>query len=525
MPTPTVIPGLLAALLVAAAVLPAPAHGQDEEGDDALLLIDQWLLDEPVPAPRTVSSDATPAQKAKAQRLERLALAAIARGELEQAEGLLEQQRRLTPGSHVVYYNLACVHSLMGLGAEAADMLAAAIEHGFDDIRQLRRDPHLDAVREQPLYLEIVGRWPAILEARRDANVEHVRSWLDGRYEHATDSALRVTVLSAHDETSTRQSLDELGAIAGWAREHVFPEILAPELTREDPWVVVVLPTAKDFTQWSVGVLGASAQGNFSRVGGAYLHDTKRLVAQDLGATLRHEFFHVLHWRDMTRRGQVHPIWIQEGLCSVIEDYDLDAGKLVVAPSWRSNIVKRQLDLGRLDTIAELAEFTQADFSSKRPLAKYAQARTVFLYLASAGKLADWYAAYTAAFETDPSGVKALEAVFAKPIDQVEADYRAWVRALPMVPETGSDLRATLGVELENGEGDGPVVVSVTPDARQRTGLRPLDRITSIDTAPTRDLQELIRRLGAHAPGDTIELTVRRGHARHETVRATLAAR
>ncbi len=519
-------PLALATLALALAAVPAPARAQDDEDyPDGLLLIDEWLLDEPVPEPRATRSAATPAQKAKARRLEQQAIQAIERGQLEKAEGLLEDQRKLTPTSHAVYYNLACVRSLMGLPAEAADMLAASIEHGFDDIHQLRRDPHLDALRAEPLYQQIVGAWPDILEARRHANVAGVRAWLDGRYEQAADDALRVTVLSAHNKTATRDSLDELSAIAAWADQSVFDGVLDPDLAAGDPWVVVVLPSGKDFTQWSVGALGASARGNFSRVGGAYLHDLKQLVAQDLGATLRHEFLHVLHWRDMTRRGQSHPIWIQEGLCSLIEDYDRRGDRIAVTPSWRSNIVKRQLDIGRLDTIEKLASYDQRDFSSRRPLAKYAQARTVFLYLADTNKLGDWYASYTSAFDDDPTGIKALEAVFAKPIDQIEDDYRAWVRLLPMVPETGADLSATLGVEIENGDGDGPVVVSLSTDARRRTGLRPDDRITAIDGAPTRDLQELIRRLGAYGPGATVELSVRRGFARHENLRATLIAR
>ncbi len=518
----TLLPSIF---LLALASAPAAARAQDDDLSDDLILIDEWLLDEPVPEPRAAASNATPAQKAKARRLERDAIAAIAKGELERADALLEQQRRLTPGSHAVYYNLACVRSLMGLTPEAADMLAASIEHGFDDIHQLRRDPHLDAIREEPLYQQVVASWTDILDARRDANVEHVRSWLDGRYELATDDTLRITLLSAHDNASTLDSLNELNAIARWASDHAFAGLLDPAITPDDPWVVVVLPNAKDFAQWSIGALGASAQGNFSKVGGAYLHDTKHLVAQDLGATLRHEFCHVLHWRDMTRRGQTHPIWIQEGLCSVLEDYDIRGTSIVPAPSWRSNIVKRQLDIGRLDTITKLSKYTQRDFSSRRPLAKYAQARTVFLYLATTGKLRAWYDAYTASYSDDPSGLKAFETVFAKPINDVEADYRDWVRALPMVPETGADLSATLGVELENGDGDGPIVVALSLDARQRTGLRPLDHITAINNAPTRDLQELIRRLGAYAPGSTLELSVRRGRARHETLRATLAPR
>lgn len=512
------------AQLAALAVLTLGAHAQPIEGemDVEPILIHRSYLHEPLPEPAPTQPESDAAQaKVKARMLERSAARAIDEGDLQRADELLERQRLLEPRSHIVYYNLACVRSLMGFPGEAADLLGMSVERGFDDIHQLVRDPHLDALRDEQLYTQLIDHWPAILEARRDANLANVHTWLSGRYEDLRDELLRIDLVSAHDPTSTRQSLDELRALAQWGQSHLFGDLLTNEYAPYDPWVIVVLPNEADFIKWSVGVLGASARQGFSRVGGAYVHDNKHLVAQDLGATLRHEFFHVLHWRDMTRRGQSHPIWIQEGLCSLVEDYDTRAGLIHPTPSWRTNIVKRLLRAGRLERIDKLAAYSQARFSSKRPLARYAHARTVFLYLADQRKLRDWYDAYTQTYDQDPSGVAALERVLAKPIDDIERDYREWIDSLPMVPETGADLHATLGVEIENGSGDGPVVLSVSRDARERTGLRPFDRITSLDGQPTRDLNELIRRLGDHAPGATVPLTVRRGRV-HETLHATL---
>ena len=515
----------LAALVALLWVAPATAQPIEGEPDVEPILIHRSYLHEPVPEPAPSQPEAGSAQaKAQARLLERSAVKAIDEGDLERADELLERQRRLEPRSHIVYYNLACVRSLMGFPGEAADLLGMSVERGFDDIHQLVRDPHLDALREQELYAQLIDHWPSILDARRDANLANVHTWLSGRYEELRDEDLRIDLVSAHDPTSSRQSLDELRDLADWGQTHIFGDILDSEFAPYDPWVIVVLPNEADFLKWSIGVLGASARQGFSRVGGAYVHDNKHLVAQDLGATLRHEFFHVLHWRDMTRRGQNHPIWIQEGLCSLVEDYDRRADAIRPTPSWRTNIVKRLLKAGRLERIDTLAAYSQARFSTKRPLARYAHARTVFLYLADQHKLRDWYRAYTDTYDEDPSGVGALELVLGKPIDDIERAYRDWIDALPMVPETGRDLSATLGVEIENGSGDGPVVVGVSRDARKRTGLRPFDRITSVAGQPTRDLNELIRRLGDHAPGATIELTVRRGRL-HETLRATLTDR
>ena len=516
------LPRILAPLLLG--VLAPGAFTQPIEGEMDVdpVLIHRSYLTEPVPDPAPTQPGATPEQiRAQARAIEREAIEAINAGDLARADELLGRQRRLEPRSHVVYYNLACVRSLMGYPGEAADLLGMSVERGFDDIHQLVRDPHLDAVREQELYTQLIDHWPAILGARRDANLANVRTWLDGRYEETRDESLRIDLVSAHDPTSTRKSLEELRTLTAWGESHIFGDLLQSEYAPYDPWVIVVLPNETDFIKWAVGVLGASARQGFSRVGGAYVHDNKHLVAQDLGATLRHEFFHVLHWRDMTRRGQRHPIWIQEGLCSLVEDYDIDGPSIRPAPSWRTNIVKRQLSAGRLEPIAKLASYSQAKFSSKRPLARYAHARTVFLYLADQRKLRDWYQRYTQTYDQDPSGLAALEQVLGKPIDEIERDYRAWVERLPMVPETGRDLRATLGVEIENGSGDGPVVVGLSRDARRRTGLRPYDRITHVQGQPTRDLNELIRRLGLFGPGASVELTVRRGRL-HETLRATL---
>ncbi len=522
---------LVAHILVAAlapallATAPVPAQPIEGEMDVEPLLIDKIYVSEPTPDPAPPQLQRTsPQDKAKARALERAAIKAINAGELERADALLEQQRLLEPRSHIVYYNLACVRSMMGFSGEAADLLGMSVERGFDDIHQLVRDPHLSAMRDEDLYTQLIDHWPAILEARRDANLANVRTWLDGRYEELRDDGLRIELVSAHDQTSTRQSLDELRDLSDWGQQHIFGDILSNEYAPYDPWVIVVLPNKADFIKWSVGVLGASAQQGFSRVGGAYVHDNKHLVAQDLGATLRHEFFHVIHWRDMTRRNQSHPIWIQEGLCSLVEDYDIIEQSITPAASWRTNIVKRQLRAGRLEPITKLASYSQATFSSKRPLARYAHARTVFLYLAQMNKLRAWYERYTETYDQDPSGISALEHALGKPINTIEKDYRAWVKQLPMVPETGSDLSATLGVEIESGEGDGPIIVSITPEARRRTNLRLFDRITSIAAQPTRDLNELIRRLGAYGPGSTIELGVRRGRI-HETVQATLKKR
>ena len=234
-------------------------------------------------------------------------------------------------------------------------------------------------------------------------------------------------------------------------------------------------------------------------------------MAQDLGATLRHEFIHVLHWRDMNRLGQAHAPWIQEGLASLVEDYDMQGAHLVPVASWRTNIVKRMNDRHRMPSIEKLASTPMRSFTSTRPLAKYAQARSIMLYLLDQGKLGEFYKVYTEQYSSDSTGILAMEMVLEKEIDEIQTDFSAWIDELETVPETGGDLSATLGIEIETGSGDGVVVKGLPGNARSRTGLRLGSVITAIDDHPTRDLFELIRILGKYRPGQTVTLHHRRG--------------
>ncbi len=103
------------------------------------------------------------------------------------------------------------------------------------------------------------------------------------------------------------------------------------------------------------------------------------------------------------RRGQDHPIWVKEGLCSLVEDYDLvdsgarDAalrplGRVIrPAPSWRTNIVKRIERGGLLRPIQEWISNPEDRFLGVRPLSNYSLARAMFLYLFERGALRTWW--------------------------------------------------------------------------------------------------------------------------------------
>lgn len=459
-------------------------------------------------------------RREKSAELQAQAVTAFESGDYALAQELFEQQAEIDPGNFTVHFNLACVRAVQGDSDAAMQHLVDAIKTGFVDAHQLRRDPSLASLQDDPRLKAMLDHWPRVIDSHRAANAESARRWIGEHAEQRTLQGLRIECLSNRDAISTDAAVRELELVAAFAQT-IIPDIRTADSL--DPWVIVALPDQRRFMTWSISTFGPSARQNFSQIGGAYDHDARRLVAMDLGATLRHEFFHVLHWRDMSRRGVVTPIWIQEGLASLVEDCEVRGGAVKPVPSWRTNIAKRLEKNGRLPPIEELTQLSHERFSSTRPLRQYALARTFFLYLLDRGVLAQWYQRTAAADADDPSGLKALSDLLDQTPQQIHADYRTWVSALPMVPENSDDLDVTMGIRLETGVGEGPVILGFTiPAVRSESGLKLRDTITAIDGQSTRDLQELIRVLGSALPGQSITIDYRRGKL---AGRATLTLR
>ena len=540
--------------MVCAAVLLLPvgnAGAQTAQETDPLSILDEEI-DAAAGAMRAVNE-----RRAASSELTSRAVEAFGAGDFAEAERVLLAQMEIDPENFVVHYNLACARAARGMTDAANTDLRRAIELGFANRGHLERDPYLAPLRGTARFEELIEHWDRIIDAQRRVRFEQTEAWVRGKKEIRADDTLRIDVISSHDARETDQAMTEIRKVAGWA-SGVLP-VGSDEPVDGASFVVLALPDQRDFLKWAFWTYGERARRAFAGIGGSYEHDEKRLVAQDLGPTLRHEFFHVLHWRDMDRLGQTHPIWVQEGLASLVEDMDparivnreprrSDARELpdgvdpnliptdddreeaehvepghdssvsrpwVPVPSWRTNIVKRLARAGPLPDFAVFMGRGHADFSTRRPLAAYAHARTIFMFLQDRGVLADWYARYTSdpavGFEADRSGIAAMEAVLGMELPSIESAYRAWVAdELPMVAETGTDLDAVLGVDIEQGEGDGPTVTKVPREARRRTGLRRLDVITAIDGRPVRDMKEMIRVLSAYSPGETVRVEYRR---------------
>jgi tetratricopeptide (TPR) repeat protein len=80
------------------------------------------------------------------------------RGKHEQSLQVDQQLARLQPRNPLVFYNLACSHSLNGDVDQAAAALEKALALGYRDFKWLAADPDLRRLRQHPLYHRIETR-------------------------------------------------------------------------------------------------------------------------------------------------------------------------------------------------------------------------------------------------------------------------------------------------------------------------------------------------------------------------------
>lgn len=472
------------------------------------------------PTPPHQTEPASPPDRETLIRWSRDATEAFAAGDLDAAAEALAGLIEWEPGNFVHRYNLACIRSRQGESEAAAELLLQAAELGFSDVRLLRNDPSLANARKTTTVRSMLENWGKILDRRVETDLERARERYGSRYWYIKDPELRIAYVCAYDQQTLEEVQQELREVHRWAMESVFAKTDAADrlVNPDDPWVLVVLPNQRDFRAWAVATYGAAARNFNQAIGGHYSHDEKQLVTMDLGATLRHEFMHVLHWRSNTHRGQIHPVWVQEGLCSLIEDYDRDDnGDLVPVESWRTNQALFLAKTGHLLHIKDLCTMPRDRFTSSRPLARYAQARALFLFISREGKLAEWYAHFSEHFRDDPTGVASIEAVLDGTLDQIDERYAAFCRALPEVPEEVKRGMPSLGIEIDStGTGEG---LRISAHVRRNTAgdLKLGDIITHIDDRPVRDYWELVRVLTSYEPGETVTVRYRRVRLHRET--------
>lgn len=483
---------LLAALVAASvAVAQAPPRSPAQPGGPSV--------------PALPGGTAAPAAK-NGVPTERDVVAAFDRKDYAKALSLIERILGAEPGNALMHYNAACALSHLGRIDEAVAKLVDAVKFGFRDYTHLERDPDLDALRDHPTYKAIVE---AKGRADADAAQQNFDRWREqfggDRYRYESDAELNLhfaTALDArmHERMTTmlrRQAKQQIATLfSGPPKESVF----------------VAIPTRADAQVFFRDLARRDKTFDSPNVAGIYEHRARRLVTADVGASLRHEFTHAMHYGDMERLGQPHPLWIQEGLASLYEEYELgaDGTSIVFDANDRDDVIRGLVRAGQALPWTKLLAMRAEDFM-KKPQQLYPQVRSMFRFLAAEKKLGDWYHAYTKGFAEDRTGAKAFERLFGAPLGDVERRWKQWVLGSSLPDRAVQPGDASLGVAIDDAQ-DGARVSDVIPRSGAfKAGVRTGDVIVSVGGVPTTSASELVAAIAKARIGDVVEVLLRRG--------------
>ena len=409
-----------------------------------------------------------------------------------EAHDAIERRIAAGDGDPLLRYNDACALAQLGRLAEAEARLMDAVKAGFRDFDAMEEDPDLEPVRASRTYEAIMearerlergregepARGAAPRPPRRRERPDPVAAWRERHgddYRYDTDEALRLAYATHLDAASHERMKADLARLANHLERDYFG---APP----NETVLVAILRQKDAGDYLSG----------RDVRGMYQHESRRLVARDTGQSLQHEFVHLMHFAHMERLGQRHPIWIQEGLAALYEDYTLgDDGRIEFHPNIRFNIARRQVVSGTAMPWKELVGLS-ADAFMRDPERNYPLARSVFEFLARERRLGDFYRALVATWPDDQDGSTALERAFGEPLARIEDRWKRWMTDRGAIDDRVGRGDASLGVAGDDA-GNGVRIRSfVLRSAARAAGLRVGDVIVGVGDRPVRNREELV---------------------------------
>ncbi len=414
---------------------------------------------------------------------------------------LLERVLEIDPHNNIAWYNLACVHSRAGRKEEAIESLNTAVGHGYSAFRHLQRDPDLEAIRKTSGYKKLVARKDEIQRQRAAKIRDHLREQFGKGYLYEIDHDRKLVFATNVDRRTLVEMKQRLTAYAAAQWKGLFTN-------RFERYLTIVIPKSSDW-KWD---------GR----GGFYSRGPHVLYARTVGLTLVHEFTHALHAADQEAFGQLHPIWITEGLATLFESSRVVAGRAAPQPNRRLNMLQSILRRRRTIPFGEFVGYSHRKFMTEA-MTSYAQCRYMMMYLHGKGLLREWYDAYVDGYDGDRSGAAALEKVFGQKLGEIEADWKKWVMKLKAPVLRLPPRHAYIGIQLRPGV-DGVRVVRVVPGSgADKAGLRADDVIIRIDGERTVDPERLLAIVYRHEVGDKVKVRYRRD-GEYSQVAVTLGA-
>ena len=414
---------------------------------------------------------------------------------------LLEGILKIDPGNNIAWYNLACVHSRLGDKDKAIDCLNRSVEHGYTAFRHMERDSDLDVIREMAGYKAIVARKDELQRQRAEKIYARLRERFGEGYLYGIDHESKLVFATNIDEQILQDMRQRLTEYAVAQSQDLFTHGFERYLT-------IVIPKA---SEWRWG----------RAIGGFYNRGAHTLYARTVGMTLIHEFTHALHGADMNGHGQTHPIWVTEGLATLFESSEVVDGHALPRDNPRLNLLQQIVKRNRSIAFKDFVKLDHGRFMRAAAIG-YSQCRYMMVYLYEKHLLKTWYDLYTAGFDDDKTGAKAMEAALGKPLAEIESDWKKWVLRQKAPTYRLRPKEAYIGIQLRPAV-DGVLVTAVVPGSgADRAGLKADDVIVNIDDTRIVDHTHLHQVVKSHKVGDKIRVRFRRdGKYREVTVTLT----
>lgn len=218
-------------------------------------------------------------------------------------------------------------------------------------------------------------------------------------------------------------ALEREAGTVRWAADHLEKDFFDKRPTR-----ILDVYLFKDADSYEKGVkrLTGSAPGTpygfySSATNGLYMN-----IATG-GGTLVHEIVHPYVEANFPNA----PAWLNEGLGSLFEQSAERDGHIVGLTNWRLAGLQRTIEAGSLQSFKTLTHLGDNEFYGDDSGTNYAQARYLLYYLQQRGLLRDFYKAFLAAREKDPSGYQTLvKTLGEKDMDAFQKRWEAWVGKL-----------------------------------------------------------------------------------------------
>ncbi len=426
--------------------------------------------------------------------LRRKAHAHLQKKEWEEAIDTYKKILEINPEDSNALYNSACAYSLLGRKAEAVAHLRKAVEAGFIDFAHIKRDPDLDNIREEDGYKKLFAEKEKLLAGYAEKTIEKYKKRLGEEYAIRKDEDYKLIVISNVD----KGRLDGLvGALRAYAECHWKGFFKF----RPEYYITVLIP--KNSEEY------AKKFGGRSGAAGFYNPGTKTLTVNLAtgGGTMIHEFTHALHYADMEGLDQRHPIWVIEGFGTLYEQCTRREGSGYGLLNWRLPILKRAIAGGECYPLKDFISKSSSHFRRDTSLS-YAMTRYIFYFLQEKKLLRKWYAKYRENYKNDRTGLKTLEEVYGKSIEEFEKDWLEFVK--PLEYSRGRRSGPYIGVQLEDVDEGLKIVEVVKGSPADKAGLKSGDVILKMQDKQIKTLKDLRGVVAKHKVGDEVKFIIKR---------------